>query len=104
MLKRMPVPAADERLYLVTAPVPGRLLIRMPRNAPPYPVISRDGVNASVNGIMWPGHIAGLPPQGLTPEGLLFDIEPGPYTVCLKAACKAVDVAPSAQMKVELQQ
>jgi hypothetical protein len=104
MLKRLPVPAANERFHLVTAPAPGRLLIRLPRHVPPYPWLSRDGVKASVDGILWPGHIAGLPPQGLTSEGLLFDVDPGQYTVCLKNDCKTVDVTPSSQMKVELEQ
>jgi hypothetical protein len=104
MLKRLPLPEPGERIHLVTTATPGRLLIKLPPHRPPYPWLARDGVKASVDGILWPGHIAGLPPQGLTADGLLFDVDPGQYTVCSKNDCKTVDVAPSAQMKVELQQ
>ena len=102
VLRRLPVPDDDERIHVVTAPVAGRLLIPVRQSMPPYPVIARDGVTTTLDGILWPGQVAGVPPQGSTPEGFLVDVEPGRYSVCLKNSCKTVDVAPATQMKVDV--
>lgn len=102
MLRRVAVPRADERIQLVTAAVPGRLLVPVREGAPPYPTIVHDGVTTTLDRILWPGHVAGVPPQGATPDGFLFDVDPGPYTVCIKSRCKTVDVPPAAQMNVDV--
>src|ERR1043165_3540622 len=104
MRRRVATPESDEPLNLVTAAVPGRLLVPIRDSAPPYPAISHDGVTTTLDGILWPGHVLGMRPQGETPEGFLFDVDPGRYSVCLKNRCKSVDVAPSAQMKADLYQ
>jgi hypothetical protein len=59
-------------------------------------------VRTTLDRILWPGRVAGVPPQGVTPDGFLFDVDPGPYTVCIRNNCKTVDVAPAAQVKVDV--
>jgi hypothetical protein len=101
MLRRVAIPESNEPIHLVTAPIAGRLLVPIRKTAPPFPVISHDGVKTTLDGILWPGHILGMRPQGETSEGFVFDVDPGRYSVCLENNCKVVDVAPSAQMKAD---
>jgi hypothetical protein len=101
MLRRVAITESNEPIHLVTAAVPGRLLVPIRETAPPYPLVSHDGVTTTLDGILWPGHVLGVRPQGETPDGFLFDVDPGRYSVCLRNNCKIVDVAPSAQMKAD---
>jgi len=76
----------------------------MPPYSPPYPVLSRDGVAAPLDLILWPGRIGGAPPQGVTAEGLSIDVDPGRYSICFNKHCSTVDVGPATQMKVDASQ
>jgi hypothetical protein len=103
-LMRLALPPSNERIHITTAAVPGRLLIRLPRRTPPWPTLSHDGVTASLMAIIKPTTFGGARPPGLTPEGLLVDVDPGDYTVCLKAHCSTVRVPPGAQIAVDASQ
>jgi hypothetical protein len=98
---RLAAPTTDERIHLITSATPGRLIIRLPPVSPPLPTVSSGGVTASLMLIIRPSTVGGAPPPGLTREGLMVDVDPGQYTVCLRDHCSTVDVAPGAQVRVD---
>jgi hypothetical protein len=98
---RLAAPTSDERIHFTTSATPGRLLIRMPPNTPPLPTVSSGGVTASLMLIVKPSTIGGMRPPGFTSEGMMIDVDPGRYTVCLVDHCSTVDVAPGAQIRVD---
>jgi hypothetical protein len=98
---RLPAPASDEKIHFTTSATPGRLIIRLPPNTPPLPTVSSGGVTASLVFIIKPSTIGGVRPPGFTREGMMIDVDPGQYTVCMKDHCSTVDVAPGAQVRVD---
>lgn len=98
---RLAPPSSDEKIHFTTSATPGRLIIRLPPNTPPLPTVSSGGVTASLMLIIKPSTIGGVRPPGFTREGMMVDVDPGQYTVCMKEHCSTVDVAPGAQIMVD---
>mgnify|MGYP001791282448 FL=1 len=98
---RLTPPAPDEKIHLTTSATPGRLVIHLPPQTPPLPTVSSGGVTASLMLIIKPSTIGGARPSGFTSEGMMIDVDPGRYTICMKDHCSTVDVAPGARVKVD---
>jgi hypothetical protein len=98
---RLTPPSSEEKIHLTTSATPGHLIIHLPPQSPPLPTVSSGGVTASLMLIIKPSTIGGARPAGFTPEGMMIDVDPGQYTVCMKDRCSTVEVAPGARVKVD---
>ena len=87
-LVRATVPAAGERIDVVMSGATGRLLVRTPDDAPPWPQLGYRGVWTALVDMLARPIAAGAPPW-MTPDGIALDVEPGEYTICAAdhAAC-----------------
>ena len=104
-IRMITIPAGydlTEPVSVVVAPTGGRLRIRIP-GAPPWPVIRRGGAPLGLTMLFYPPGADGYP-GGMTPNGFIAEMEPGPYTVCRSEAldrCRTVTVREGSEAMVD---